>query len=75
MQGVIIAIYGFFGLLLLTIIIGAVFFAQRKTQEELDAKKGGLFKTDIAPSYEAKIQKNPALRRQSTLGNLVRDIA
>ena len=60
--GVIIAIYSMVGLLLLVVFAVALFCSQKKTQEELAARKGGLFKTDMAPAYEAKIQK-PSARR------------
>ena len=49
------------GLLLLTVIAVALFFSQKRTQEELDARKGGLFKTDMAPSYESKINRRKTL--------------
>jgi hypothetical protein len=66
----IIAIYGMFGLLMIVVLMVAIFFSQKKTEGELAARKGGLFKTDMAPSYESKI-----IRRPTTLGMLVADIA
>lgn len=63
-----------FGLLLSVVLILALFCSQKKSEAELAARKGGLFKTDIAPSYEAKFKK-PDARRPSTLGRLVQDIA
>jgi len=54
LEGVIIAIYCMFGLLLIAVIMLALFCSQKRSEAELQARKGGLFKTDIAPSYEAK---------------------
>lgn len=59
--------------MLLVVIIFALFCSEKRTEEELAARKGGLFKTEVAPAYEAKIAK-PDLRRPSTLGRLVQDI-
>jgi len=57
LEGLIIAIYSMFGLLMIGVLIAAIFFSKKKTEEELSARKGGLFKTDMAPSYEAKIAR------------------
>lgn len=57
---------------MIVVLIVAIFFSQKKTEEELAARKGGLFKTDMAPSYESKIN---IVRRPTTLGMLVADIA
>ncbi len=70
LEGLIIAIYGLFGVLLIGVLIAAVFFSKKKTEEELAARKGGLFKTDMAPSYEAKIQRRPT----TALGQIISDI-
>lgn len=70
LEGLIIAIYGLFGVLLICVLIAAVFFSKKKTEEELAARKGGLFKTDMAPSYEAKIQRRPT----TALGQIISDI-
>lgn len=59
-----------FTLLVLAAVLIALFCTQQKSEAEVAARKGGLFKTDMAPSYEAKIVK-PDLRRPSTLGRLV----
>jgi uncharacterized membrane protein YciS (DUF1049 family) len=61
LKGILIAIYMLIGLLILTVIAVALFFSQKRTQEELDARKGGLFKTDMAPSYESKINRRKTL--------------
>lgn len=73
LKDVIITIYCLFGLLILTIIMLALFCSTKRTQAELDARKGGLFKTEVAPSYEAKYAKND-IRRPSAFGQLVQDI-
>jgi len=75
LQGVIIAIYSAIGLLLFVAIFGALFCYQQRTAEEIQARKGGLFVTDMEPSYQSKIEKPKIdVRRQSTLGRLVQDI-
>lgn len=75
LEGVIITIYSMFGLLLLIVVVAALFFSQKRTEEELAARKGGLFKTDMAPSYESKInQQTNLVRRPTTLGMMVKDI-
>ena len=60
------------GLLFVAVLVLALFCSQKRSEAELAARKGGLFKTDIAPSYEAKFVD---YRRPSTLGRLVQDIA
>lgn len=70
LEGVIIAIYSMIGLLLIAVLMLALFCSQQRSEAELAARKGGLFKTDIAPSYEAKFQANDT-RRPSTFGRLV----
>jgi len=59
-----------FGLLIFAAVLIALFGSQKKSEAEVAARKGGLFKTDIAPAYEAKIVR-PDMRRPSTLGRLV----
>lgn len=75
LKGVIITIYLMIGLLIFTVVFLALFCSVKRTEAELAARKGGLFKTDIAPSYESKfVSKQDINRRPSTLGRLVEDI-
>ena len=73
LEGVIITIYSMFGLLLVAVCMLALFCSQKRSEAELAARKGGLFKTDIAPAYEAKFVKQIS-RRPSAFGQLVQDI-
>jgi preprotein translocase subunit SecG len=69
LEGVIITIYCMFGLLFLAVLGLALFCSQKRSETEIAARKGGLFQTTVAPSYESKfVQKD---RRPTTLGRIV----
>jgi hypothetical protein len=57
LKGVIVAIYCLFGVLLIAVVLLALFCSQKRSEAELAARKGGLFKTDIAPAYEANYKR------------------
>jgi hypothetical protein len=51
-----IVIYCIIGLGMLTTLLLALFWSEKRSQEELDARKGGLFKTDMPAGYETEIK-------------------
>jgi hypothetical protein len=73
LEGVIIAIYCMFGLLLLAVLGLALFCSQKRSETEIAARKGGLFQTTVAPSYESKFVQNDQ-RRPTALGQIVQDL-
>lgn len=69
LEGVIITIYCMFGLLFLAVLGLALFCSQKRSESEIAARKGGLFQTTVAPSYESKFVQSD--RRPTTLGRIV----
>lgn len=55
-----VAVYSIIGLGVLTTILLALFCSQKRSEEEILARKGGLFKTEMPAGYESAIQAKQA---------------
>ena len=66
-----ISIYSIIGLGMVTTLLLALFCSQKRSQEEIDARKGGLFKTEMPAGYESAIQAKQA---RTALGMLAQEI-